>query len=69
MKMDTIHLDAPQGASTAVVALPDKGHANTALPVVVLIHEWWGINDHIRDVASSLCAGEFSVRRARSVSR
>jgi len=26
-------------------------------PAVVVIHEWWGLNDHIRDVASRL-AGE-----------
>lgn len=59
MKLDTIHLNAPQGASTAVVALPDKAETNTALPVVLLIHEWWGINDHIRDVASRYARENF----------
>ncbi len=60
MDMETIKLNAPQGASTAVVALPDNAdNENTALPVVVLIHEWWGINDHIRDVASRYAGENF----------
>ncbi len=60
MKTETIKLFAPQGESTAVVALPDKAdNKNTALPVVVLIHEWWGINDHIRDVASRYAQENF----------
>jgi carboxymethylenebutenolidase len=42
-----------------------RGQQNTALPVVVLIHEWWGINDHIRDVASRYAQEDF-VHRARS---
>ncbi|MCM3869935.1 MAG: dienelactone hydrolase family protein [Pyrinomonadaceae bacterium] len=36
-----------RGATAAVVARPD-GEATAA---VILIHEWWGINDHIRDIA------------------
>lgn len=60
MKTETIKLLAPQGESTAVVALPDDAdNGKTALPVVVLIHEWWGISDHIRDVASRYAGENF----------
>jgi carboxymethylenebutenolidase len=47
MKTETIDLKTSQGATTAHVALPESD-ANAA---VVLIQEWWGINDHIRDIA------------------
>ncbi len=63
MKTETIKLSAPQGESTAVVALPDNAYnednKNAALPVVVLIHEWWGIDEHIRDVASRYASENF----------
>lgn len=47
MNTETLTLNTSRGATTAVVARPD-GDATAA---VVLIHEWWGINDHIRDLA------------------
>lgn len=50
MKTDTLNLETPNGATTAHVALPDEANKRTA--AVILIHEWWGINDHIRDLAS-----------------
>lgn len=63
MKTEIISLNAPQGVSTAVVALPDNANGaddkNAALPVVVLIHEWWGINDHMRDVAQRYAGEDF----------
>jgi carboxymethylenebutenolidase len=50
MNTETISFETPNGETTAVVALPDKtGAGSTA---VILIHEWWGINEHIRDIAS-----------------
>lgn len=48
MKTETLDLKTPHGATTAHVALPES--ASSA--AVILIQEWWGINDHIRD----LCA-------------
>jgi carboxymethylenebutenolidase len=48
MNTDTLNLNTSRGATTAIVARPD-GDATAA---VILIHEWWGINDHIRDLAS-----------------
>lgn len=47
MKTETINLNPSRGATTAHVARPE----NEATAAVVLIQEWWGINDHIRDIA------------------
>ena len=47
MKTETLDLNTSRGATTAHVARPD----NAAKAAVILIHEWWGINDHIRDIA------------------
>jgi len=47
MNVETLNLSTSRGATTAYVARPhtevDAG--------VILIQEWWGINDHIRDIA------------------
>jgi len=48
MKTETINLSPARGATTAHVARPDE-ETNKA---IILIHEWWGINNHIRDLAS-----------------
>ena len=47
MKTETMNLQTPRGNSTAYVARPETDTA----AAVILIHEWWGINDHIRDIA------------------
>jgi carboxymethylenebutenolidase len=47
MKTETLNLNTSRGATTAFVARPDS-NADAA---VLLIQEWWGINDHIRDLA------------------
>jgi carboxymethylenebutenolidase len=47
MKTETLNLNAARAATTAYVASPDS-ETNAA---VILIQEWWGINDHIRDLA------------------
>lgn len=49
MKTETLNIETPNGATTAHVALPDEAGSSNA--AVVLIQEWWGINDHIRDLA------------------
>lgn len=47
MKTETLNLDTSLGATTAFVARPDSDTD----AAVLLIQEWWGINDHIRDIA------------------
>ena len=47
MKTETMNLQTSRGNTTAYVARPETDTA----AAVVLIHEWWGINDHIRDIA------------------
>src|SRR5882762_6455380 len=47
MNIETLNLTTSQGATTAYVARPHT----EASAGIVLIQEWWGINDHIRDVA------------------
>ncbi|MGI9066421.1 MAG: dienelactone hydrolase family protein [Pyrinomonadaceae bacterium] len=47
MKTETLNLNTSRGATTAHIARPE----NDTTAAVVLIHEWWGINDHIRDIA------------------
>jgi carboxymethylenebutenolidase len=53
MRISSLELNTTQGATTAYVDRPEHD-TNTA---VILIHEWWGINQHIRDLASRY-AGE-----------
>jgi carboxymethylenebutenolidase len=50
MTTETLNFETPNGATTAFVALPAETET-TAAPAVILIQEWWGINDHIRDIA------------------
>lgn len=41
----------------AYLAMPKKVKAN--LPTVILIHEWWGLNDQIKAVANDLAQAGF----------
>lgn len=47
MKTETMNVNASGGSTTVHVTRPDTDTA----AAVVLIHEWWGINDHIRNIA------------------
>jgi carboxymethylenebutenolidase len=49
MKNETLNFDTAKGETTAYVALP-KGEESGK--VVIIIHEWWGLNDHIKDIAN-----------------
>jgi carboxymethylenebutenolidase len=49
MKTETLNIETENGATTAHVALTDE--TDGSRPAVILIHEWWGINDHMRDIA------------------
>ncbi len=47
MQTETINLNTSRGETTAYVARPN----DQAKAAILLIQEWWGINDHIRDLA------------------
>ena len=49
MKFETLNFNTANGASTAYVAEP-KNIENAK--IVFLIQEWWGLNDHIKDIAN-----------------
>lgn len=57
MKTDTLQFDTANGATTAYVAEPET--AGNETPTVILIQEWWGVNDHIKDIASRYAAEGF----------
>src|SRR4029453_6261863 len=47
MNVESLKFQTPHGATTSHVARPEA----KVDAAVILIHEWWGINDHIRDLA------------------
>ena len=56
MKNETINFETANGSSSAYVALPDAPNGKA----VILIHEWWGLNDHIKDIAGRYAAEGFT---------
>lgn len=49
MKIETLSFETANGETTAYVTIPEAaGKKNKA---VILIQEWWGLNDHIKDIA------------------
>lgn len=57
MKTETLQFETANGATTAFVATPENADANT--PTVILIQEWWGVNDHIKDIVARYAAEGF----------
>src|SRR6478735_321874 len=55
MQTNDIHLTTANGPTTAYVAQPDSG----ATRAVLVIQEWWGVNDHIKDIAGRYAAEGF----------
>jgi carboxymethylenebutenolidase len=55
MKTETLDLSTSRGPTTAYVAHPDAATTSA----IILIQEWWGINDHIRDIAGRYAAEGF----------
>jgi carboxymethylenebutenolidase len=49
MSNETLSFETANGPTTAYVARPDDGSNGKA---VVVIQEWWGLNDHIKDIAN-----------------
>ena len=48
MRSETLNIETANGPTTAYVVRPDEGGEKT----VILIQEWWGLNDHIKDIAA-----------------
>ncbi|MGE3465866.1 MAG: dienelactone hydrolase family protein [Pyrinomonadaceae bacterium] len=48
MRTEILSFETTNGPSTAYVAMPDDSGGSKA---VILIQEWWGLNDHIKDIA------------------
>jgi carboxymethylenebutenolidase len=53
MRTEILDLNTANGSTTAYVAKPEQD----ATRAVVIIQEWWGVNDHIKDIAGRY-AGE-----------
>ena len=56
MREETLNFETANGATTAFVVRPsaDTGKA------VIVIHEWWGVNDHIKDISGRYAAEGFT---------
>lgn len=48
MKTENLSFETSNGATLAHVAMPDEPNGRA----VVVIQEWWGLNDHIKDIAA-----------------
>jgi carboxymethylenebutenolidase len=48
MGSETLSFDTANGATSAYVAMPE----NPSQKAVVVVQEWWGLNDHIKDIAN-----------------
>ena len=55
MRTENLSFDTAGGATTAFAAMPDGGGDKA----VVVIQEWWGLNDHIKDIAGRYAAEGF----------
>jgi carboxymethylenebutenolidase len=47
MTSETLSFNTANGETTAYAAIPEGGGGNKA---VLVIQEWWGLNDHIKDI-------------------
>ncbi len=50
-----LSFDTANGPSSAYVALPDESNGMA----VIVIQEWWGVNDHIKDITDRYAAEGF----------
>ncbi len=55
MRTETLSFETANGPTTAYVAMPDEGGQRA----VLVIQEWWGLNDHIKDIAGRWAAEGF----------
>jgi len=47
MQTEMLSFDTANGPTHGYAALPDNSNGKA----IILIHEWWGLNDHIKDIA------------------
>jgi carboxymethylenebutenolidase len=50
MKTETIKFNTARGETSAYIAMPEESDSSNK--AVMIIHEWWGLNDHIKDIAN-----------------
>lgn len=55
MRTETLNIESAGGPTTAYVARPDSDTTKA----VLVIQEWWGLNDHIKDIANRYAAEGF----------
>ena len=55
MQTETLSFDTANGPTSAYVALPDIPSGKA----VIVIQEWWGLNDHIKGIAGRYAAESF----------
>jgi len=55
MTNETLQFETANGPTTAFVSLPDNNDGKA----VLVIQEWWGLNDHIKDIANRYAAEGF----------
>ena len=55
MGSETLSFGTSNGDTSAYVAMPD----NPGKKAVIVIQEWWGLNDHIKDIADRYAAEGF----------
>ena len=55
MKSETLSFETGNGGTSAYVAIPE----NPGQKAVLVIQEWWGLNDHIKDIAGRYAAEGF----------
>jgi carboxymethylenebutenolidase len=53
--MPNVEFEANGGTATGYVAVPESGRG----PGVVVLQEWWGLDDHIKDVCDRLAEAGF----------
>jgi carboxymethylenebutenolidase len=56
MNTETLNFETAGGATTAYAALPEKIDTGKA---VIVVQEWWGLNEHIKDIANRYAAEGF----------
>ncbi|MBX3243658.1 MAG: dienelactone hydrolase family protein [Acidobacteria bacterium] len=52
---ETLNFGTANGDTTAYVVKPENGNGK----VVLIIQEWWGVNDHIKDIAQRYASEGF----------
>lgn len=55
MRTEILNFDTQNGPTTAYVAVPD-GPTGKA---VLIVHEWWGLNNHVKDIANRYASEGF----------